>query len=174
MQFHTERAFEILERTPFVLESMLAGLPDAWVRVNEGGDTWSAYDVVGHLIHGEKTDWVPRLKIILGDAENKTFPPFDRFAQFTDSNGKTMHYLLGEFKLLREENLRKVKQIGITSNLFTKEAIHPALGKVTLKELMATWVVHDLGHIAQISRVIAKQLKDETGPWQEYLPVLNR
>ncbi|HYG53511.1 MAG TPA: DinB family protein [Flavobacteriales bacterium] len=174
MELNPERALEILKRTPGVLHNMLHGLPDAWTKVNEGPDTWSAYDVVGHLIHGEKTDWVPRLKIMLGNDNNKTFRPFDRFAQFKDSEGKPLNFLLEEFNVLCVQNIETLKTIGVNTSMYQMEGIHPDFGKVTVKELLAAWVVHDLGHIAQISRIMAKQLKIETGPWQEYLPVLNR
>lgn len=174
MEFGIEKAIEILERTPGTLKALLWGLNDEWTRNNEGPDTWSPFDVVGHLLHGEKTDWIPRLKIMLSEAEVKVFTPFDRFAQFKDSEGKTIDNLLDEFEEMRISNLRFLKTAGIDENDFNRKATHPSLGEVTLENLLSTWAVHDLGHIAQISRVMAKQWKKEVGPWVEYLGVLNR
>lgn len=174
MDYSIDKALEILERTPKVLKVFLENLSDEWVFCNEGNDTWSAFDIVGHLIHGEKTDWIPRLKIILSGSENKTFVPYNRFAQFEESKGKNLKQLLVEFSKLREQNIESLKSLDIVESDFSREAKHPSLGKVTLKNLLATWVTHDLGHIAQISRVIAKQYKDEVGPWVEYISVLNK
>lgn len=151
---------------------MLEGLPEEWLNNNEGEDTWSPYDVVGHLVHGERTDWIGRMNIILSDAEDKTFKPFDRFAQFEDSKGKTITILLNEFAELREQNLNTLQEKDITEEDFARTGIHPAFGKVKLSQLLSTWVVHDLSHIAQISRVMAKQYKEAVGPWQEYLSIL--
>ena len=174
MEYTVQHGIEILERTPKILESFLKDLSDDWIMCNEGPDTWTAFDIVGHLIHGERTDWTQRLKIILSDDPDKTFTPFDRFAQFESSKGKSMHDLIEEFKKLRSENLNFFKSLKIQQDQFNLKAIHPSLGEVTLKELLASWVAHDLGHIAQISRVMAKQYKDEVGPWNEYLTVLHR
>lgn len=174
MEFGLEKSIEILERTPKILESFLFGLSDEWLYGKEGSDTWSAFDVVGHLIHGEKTDWIERLNIILIGNGNKTFQPFDRFAQFEASKGKTINELLNEFTELRVKNLERLKSMNISEVDFKKEGKHPELGVVTLKNLLATWVAHDLGHIAQIARVMAKQYKTEVGPWTAYLGVLNR
>ena len=174
MEYRTDKALEILERTPIVLEELLQNLSDEWIFSNEGPETWSPFDVVGHLIHGEKTDWISRLNIILSTDQNKTFHPFDRFAQLKESKGKTMNQLLDEFKTLRSKNLEYFKSKKINEADFDLKAIHPSLGEVTLKQLLATWVTHDLGHIAQISRVMAKQYKNEVGPWREYISVLNR
>lgn len=174
MKYSIDKALEILERTPNVLEAYLNDLSDEWIFCNEGKDTWSAFDIVGHLIHGEKTDWLPRLKNILNDSENKTFEPYDRFAQLEDSKGKNMEQLLKEFYVLRTQNLKFFKSLNISESDFNKIAIHPSLGAVTLKNLLATWVTHDLGHIAQISRVMAKQYKDEVGPWTAYISILNK
>ncbi len=174
MKYKVEKGIEILERTPDVLRQLLSGLSDEWLHGTEGPKTWSPYDIVGHLIHGEKTDWTERLNIILSDQGNKTFTPFDRFAQFEDSKGKTLTELLTEFDMLREKNLMYLRSLEIEEEQFSMKAIHPSLGEVSLKELLATWVAHDLGHIAQIARVMAKQYKHEVGPWQEYLSVLNR
>jgi len=174
MKYSIDKALEIIERTPVILNVYLKNLSDEWILCNEGGETWSAFDVVGHLIHGEKTDWVPRLKLVLNDSENKTFEPYDRFAQFEESKGKTMKQLLNEFSELRLQNVAFLKSLNITESDFDKKAIHPSLGEVTLNNLLATWVAHDLGHINQISRVMAKQYKKEVGPWVEYLSVLNK
>ena len=140
---------------------------------NEGENTWSPYDVVGHLIHGENTDWLPRTKIILQQGADTAFVPYDRFAQFENSKGKSLQELLSEFKILRKANIDELKYLNIGSEELKLTGIHPEFGGVTLKQLLSAWVVHDLGHIVQISRVMAKQYKEETGPWTKYLKVLN-
>lgn len=173
MKYSTEKALEILEQTPKTLKSYLGNLSDDWLFANEGNDTWSPYDVVGHLIHGEKTDWIPRLKIILSNSENKTFESFDRFAQFENSKGKTITQILNEFENLRQDNLKVLKQLNLSSEQLKLKGMHPELGEVSISELLACWVTHDLGHIAQISRVMAKQYKNEVGPWVAYIPILN-
>lgn len=162
----------ILSRTPIVVRGLLKGLSEDLVRSNEGGDTWSPFDVVGHLIHGEKTDWIPRAKIILGDADDKTFEPFDRFAQFEESEGKPLADLLEEFEALRMENLRELASMNISEEDLKKTGIHPELGEVTLSQLLATWAVHDLDHIVQVSRTIAKQFSEEVGPWKDFIGIL--
>jgi uncharacterized damage-inducible protein DinB len=172
MQFDFKKSLEILNRTPTVLEIMLQELSHEWGYNNEGEQTWSPYDVIGHLIHGEKTDWIPRMEIILAQQEGSEFEPFDRFAQFKNSEGKTLQQLLEEFKFLRKNNLAIVKSKKLTDVQFMLKGKHPALGEVTLAQLMATWVAHDLNHIAQIARVMAKQYKTEVGPWFEYLGIL--
>lgn len=172
MNFDLNKSIEILERTPTVLENMLSGLHDDWLVTNEGSDTWSPYDVIGHLIHGEKTDWIPRMKIILSESDDKNFIPFDRFAQFTESKDKTMAQQLAEFKQLRTKNLEYLRSLHIDEAAFDKKGIHPAFGEVSLRQLLATWTVHDLNHIVQISRVMAKQYKEAVGPWVEYLKVV--
>jgi len=174
MNFSLDKSIEILSSTPYLLETWLKGLGDEWVTKNEGPETWSPYDVVGHLIHGEKTDWIPRMQIILSDKADKTFEPFDRFAQFTESKGKTLKELIAEFKTLRQKNIQVLLSKNITSEMLDKEGRHPSLGKVTLRQLLSTWVVHDLEHIAQISRVMAKQYENQVGPWSEYLPILKK
>jgi hypothetical protein len=173
MKFNLEQAIQILERTPAVVETLLKGLDDDWVMQNEGGETWSAYDIVGHYIHGEKADWIPRMQVILGNGD-KHFKPFDRFAQFTESKGKTLEQLLGEFDVLRKESLAVLKGISFTDEMFDSTGIHPKFGDVTLRQLLSTWVVHDLTHIHQLSRVLAKQYQQEVGPWYEFLGVLNK
>lgn len=174
MKYDINNALEILEQTPKTVYSLLSPLSDEWIFCNEGNATWSAFDIVGHLIHGEKTDWIPRMNIILSDSDNKIFKPFDRFAQFENSKGKLMSQLLNEFSELRQTNLKFLKSLNLTKVQLELKGIHPELGEVTLYQLLATWVVHDLGHLAQISRVMAKQYKTEVGPWAAYLPILNR
>lgn len=174
MKFDLKKTIEILSRTPGTLEVLLTGLSEEWIKNNEGENTWSPYDVIGHLIHGEKTDWLVRANIILSDASDKTFEPFDRFAQFEASKGKTIHQLLQEFKVEREKNIKELESKHITKNDLAKKGRHPALGEVSLEQLLSTWTAHDLGHIAQITRVMAKQYTEEVGPWKQYLPVLTR
>jgi uncharacterized damage-inducible protein DinB len=174
MKFELEKSIEILERTPTAVEAMITGLSNEWITSNEGRDTWSAYDIVGHLVHGEKTDWMNRLDIILSEKGDKKFKPFNRFAQFEESKGKTIEMLIKEFKILRKKNIIKLRLTKIEPADYSEEGIHPDFGKVTLKQLLATWVVHDLNHIGQIARVMAKQYKTEVGPWIDYLPILTR
>lgn len=174
MDYSLDKAIEILRQTPKTLHTYLSNLSNEWTLCNEGEDTWCAYDIVGHLIHGEKTDWMQRIKIVLNQIGDKTFEPFDRFAQFETSKGKNLEELLKEFSHLREKNLNKLNGISIKETQLNLKANHPELGEVTLRQLLSTWVVHDLGHIAQIARVMAKQYKHEVGPWKEYLPILNK
>ncbi|WP_299223197.1 DinB family protein [uncultured Psychroserpens sp.] len=173
MKYNTDKAIAILKQTPKTLASFLSQLPDEWIYCNEGQESWSAFDIIGHLIHGEKTDWMIRLEVILSDAEEKTFEPFDRFAQFEASKNKSLIQLLKKFKILRNTNLKRLKQLELTEAQLQLIGIHPELGQITLSQLLATWVTHDLGHIAQIARVMAKQYKTEVGPWVAYLPILN-
>lgn len=172
MKFDVNKSIEILARTPKVLENLLLGLSEDWVLSNEGEGTWSPYDVIGHLIHGELTDWIPRAKIMLSNAKDKTFEPFDRFAQMNQGKKSTLKELLEEFATLRAKNIRELKSFNLHSDSLLQTGIHPELGESKLKELLATWVVHDLGHITQISRVMAKQYKTEVGPWSQYLTIL--
>ena len=172
MKYNISKSIEILERTPGLLEIMLHGLSNEWLKENEGGKSWSPFDILGHLIHGEKTDWIPRMNIILSDKVDKTFVPFNRFAQFNDSQGKTTDDLLNEFKFLREKNIGYLRSQELTDSDLLLKAQHPELGTVTLAELLASWVVHDLNHIAQICRVMAFQYKEEVGPWQAYMGIL--
>jgi uncharacterized damage-inducible protein DinB len=171
-QFDLDQSIEILERTPAVITAMLEGLSEEWVTRNEGADTWSPYDIVGHLIHGENTDWITRMNIILSDAPDKRFVPFDRFAQFEESKGKSLTQLLDTFRLLRDQNLQCLRSCRLSGEDFSKQGIHPEFGTVTLSQLLATWVVHDLNHIAQIARVMARQYGSEVGPWVAYLRIL--
>jgi len=172
MQFNLEKSYEILERTPLILHELLGGLIDDWILPNEGPETFSPYDVVGHLIHGEKTDWTERIKRIREYGNTKAFEVYDRFAQYKESNGKSLAQLLEEFKQLRKENMQWLKSLHLSEDELNKKGLHPSLGEVTLKNLLATWVVHDLTHIAQITRVMAKQYKEEIGPWTEYFRIL--
>ncbi len=173
MNFTIEKSIEILQRTPEVLDVMLRDISAEWTENNEGGETWSVFDVLGHLVHGEKTDWIPRVEIILSDTQDKTFKPFDRFAQFEESKGKTLAELLDEFKNLRKKNIGVLRLKNLTGKNLEETGVHPAFGEVTLGQLLATWTAHDLDHIAQISRVMAKQYKEAVGSWVEYLKVLN-
>ncbi len=173
MQYSLERSYEILERTPAVLQALLAGLHDDWLMQNEGPETFSPYDVVGHLIHGEKTDWTARAKMILEFGNKKTFERYDRFAQYEASKGRSLQQLLDEFAALRKENVGWFKSLNLTESDLDKKGMHPVLGEVVLRNLLATWVVHDLTHIAQITRVMAKQYKTDMGPWPEFFRILS-
>ncbi|MFK2818537.1 DinB family protein [Flavobacteriaceae sp. LMIT009] len=174
MKFNVVKALEILERTPEILKIYLGSLSEDWTICNEGEETWSAFHIVGHLIHGEKTDWAERLQLIMSDGEIKTFTPFDRFAQFDESKDKKLVQLLNEFDELRAQNIALLKSFNIQESDFERRAIHPELGEITLRNLLATWVTHDLGHISQIARVMAKQYKEEVGPWTKYISILNK
>src|SRR5262245_48142461 len=164
MAFDLDRSIQVLGRTPRVLESLLSGLDDQWTLANEGDGTWSPYDVMGHLIHGEHTDWMPRLRIILSDGPDKRFAPFDRFAQFQESAGKSVARLLDEFAAARAASLRDLRALALTETDLDRTGIHPKFGTVTARQLLATWVAHDLDHVMQISRVMAHQLHDDVGP----------
>jgi hypothetical protein len=172
--FHLAEAIAILERTPGAVRALLAGLPEPWIRANEGPKTFTAFDNVGHLVHGERADWLTRAQIILAQGENRRFEPYDRFAQDRESVGKSLAQLLDEFTELRAANLAVLRGWHLGDRELAREGEHPAFGRVTLRQLLAAWVVHDLGHIAQISRVMAKRYRDEVGPWREYLPILDR
>ena len=153
---------------------MLDGLSEEWLRNNEGENTWSPYEIVGHLIFGEKTDWMVRIKTILGTSEQKTFEPFDRFAQLKEDPTIPISELLDNFLKLRLKNLEELKKMNIGNKDFKRTGIHPEFGEVTLAQLVSTWAVHDLGHIAQISRVMSKQYKEDVGPWINYLGILKK
>lgn len=174
IEFSISKSIALLERTPAVLRSLLQDLPDDWTVNNEGEETWSPYDIIGHYIHGEKTDWIPRMQIILGDGADKSFEPFDRFAQFKESKGKTLTQLLDEFESLRKRNVDVLRSAKITDEMLKRTGIHPSFGPVTLQQLVSTWVAHDLNHIGQIARVMAVQYKEHTGPWVEFLGILKR
>jgi len=166
-------AVALLARTPAMLDAWLRPLPDAWTTCHEGGETWSAFDVVGHLIHGERTDWVPRARLIMTAGDTQPFDTFDRFAQFEASRGRTLASLLDEFANLRQQSLEALTSLGITDADLDRRGTHPALGPVTLRQLLATWVAHDCDHVAQIARVLAHQYADDVGPWRAYLRVIS-
>jgi uncharacterized damage-inducible protein DinB len=174
VDFDLRTGVAVLERAPQVLEALLSGLPEEWTTCNEGTDTWSPFDVVGHLIDGELADWMARLQIILKQGPNRHFESFDRFRHISRNKGRTLSDLLAEFRQLREKNLRELRALDLTSAQLQLTGEHPAFGTVTLEQLLATWVAHDLGHLAQITRVMAKQYRDAVGPWEAYLPVLHR
>jgi hypothetical protein len=171
--FALDEASAVLARTPATLDAMLRGLPDGWIHAHEGGETWSPFDVIGHLIHADQADWVPRARIILEHGEARPFEPFDRFAQFELSKGRTLDSLLDEFADRRRASLRELAALGITAADLARRGTHPGLGVVTLGQLLATWVAHDLDHIVQIARVMARQYSDAVGPWRAYLRVIN-
>lgn len=174
MNFDVPTGVAVLERTPSTLRAMLAGLAPAWTDATEGPDTWSPYDIMGHLVHGERTDWIGRARIILAQGADRRFPVFDRFAQFRESEGKSLAQLLDEFARLRAENLATLAGWDLTDAQLALDGEHPAFGTVTLRQLLATWVAHDLGHVAQVARVMAKQYREAVGPWRAYLPVMDR
>lgn len=163
----------LLARTPGTLDALLRGLPDCWTQANEGEGTWSPFDVVGHLIHGEHTDWIPRVRIILEHGDSRAFDKFDRFAQFDVSRGRTLPDLLDEFAALRRQNLRDLDAMALTAADLERRGRHPELGCVTLGQLLATWAAHDLDHVIQISRVMGRQYADAVGPWRAYLRVIS-
>ena len=168
-----KEAVQVLRATPGTLAVLLDGAPESWLSENEGGDSWSSFDIVGHLVHGEKTDWITRARTILEHGESRTFEPFDRFAQFRDSAGRNVDDLLDESGKLRADNVAELEAWSLTEADLDRTGTHPALGTVTLRQLIATWVVHDLGHIRQIARVLAKQYAGEVGPWEQYLRVVS-
>lgn len=172
MNFDLIKASQVLERTPQALDSLLGGLSDDWTGSNENREDWQPYDVIGHLIHGEKTDWIPRARIILAQEAGAAFEPFDRLAQFEDSKGKTLPELLDEFARLRSENLTTLHAWHLAPAQLDLPGLHPELGKVTLRQLLATWVVHDLNHIRQIATSMASRYREDVGVWQKYLSIL--
>jgi uncharacterized damage-inducible protein DinB len=172
MDFNLVKALEILRRTPAVLRTLLTDLPPEWTMSGDDAGNWSPYDIVGHLIHGERTDWIPRLQIIMSAAGDHRFVPYDRFAQFQESQGKSLEELLNSFESLRKECLQKLDAFSLTTEDLQRKGIHPELGAVTLEQLLATWVVHDLSHVAQLGEVMARQYKAAVGPWTAYFPVL--
>ena len=167
----------LLTRTPAALHALLCGLPDIWVHRNEGGETWSAFDILGHLIYAEHADWMPRARMILeqdeAHGESRPFDPFDRFAQFKESQGKSVDQLLDEFARARRESLAALRAMNLQPADLDRRGNHPALGSVTLGQLLATWAVHDLTHFHQLSRVMAHQHREAVGPWSDYLGVLH-
>ena len=174
MEFNLDPSIDVLRRTPAVLVALLDGLAEPWIRGTEGPDTWSPFDVVGHLIDGEETDWIPRARIILAGGPNPAFVPFDRFRHLATNRLTDPAVLLDRFERLRAENVATLEGFRLTPTQLALEGIHPEFGRVTMRQLLATWVAHDLGHVAQIVRVMAKQYDDAVGPWKRYLPVLTR
>lgn len=173
MKFDLSKSLEILEKTPGVIRNLLNGLSEDWIINNEGPETFSPYDVVGHLIHGEKTDWPGRIQMILEHGVGKTFIPYDRFAMYEESKGKSLEDLLGEFEIIRKKNIAWLKSLKLGEADFDKRGVHPKFGEVTLRQLLSTWVIHDLTHLSQITRVMAKQYKAEMGPWLEYFRIMS-
>ncbi|WP_102348495.1 DinB family protein [Bacillus sp. Marseille-P3661] len=174
MNFDMKEAIEVLERTPQTLEFFLLGLSDGWLQCNEGEGTWNAHEVIDHLIEGEITNWIPRIEFILANAESKVFPPFDRFSHLKEGFRKPINQKLLEFKTIRTQNISKLKLLVDPQQHLELKGLHPAFGEVKLSELISTWVVHDLTHIAQIVRVMATRYKVDVGPWEEYLGILKR
>ena len=174
MDFDLPTGIAVLERTPHTFRTLLDGLPSTWTDSTDGPETWSPFDIVGHLVHGERTDWVPRAELILAQGPERRFVPFDRSAQFRESEGKSLSDLLDEFADLRAANLSTLAGWRLTEAQLALEGEHPAFGPVTLRQLLATWVAHDLGHVAQAARVMAKQYREAVGPWRAYLPVMDR
>jgi DinB superfamily len=177
-EFSLADSIAILSRTPATFDALLRGLPDTWIRGNEGRttegkDTWSPFDIVGHLISGERTDWIPRVRIILEHGEARAFHPFDRLAQDRESRGKSLEQLLDEFARLRKENVAALQSLNLQPEDLARRGKHPELGVCTLSQLLATWAAHDLTHLHQISRVMAHQYRDAVGPWSVYLGVLH-
>lgn len=172
MQHDLQATVALLARTPTTLDAFLRNLPETWTHRNEGEKTWSVFDIVGHLIHGERTDWMPRARMILQFGENQAFEPFDRLAQERESQGKSLAELLDEFALLRAQSLDQLRDLNLQPRDLARRGRHPALGVVTLSQLLAAWAVHDLTHLHQISRVMAHQFREAVGPWGKYLGVL--
>jgi len=172
MKFELEPAMQVLQRTPATMRALLAGLSEDWIRGTEGPETFSPFDVVGHLIDGEETDWMTRARIILAGGDDPRFEPYDRFRMWRRNVGRTLASLLDEFDALRVANLKEMRSWRLSRDQFELTGVHPTFGRVTLRELVAAWVVHDLGHIAQTARVMAKQYRDAVGPWVPFMPVL--
>jgi hypothetical protein len=167
-----DETIALLRRTPAALDALLRDLPDLWTRGTEGENTWSPFDVVGHLIHGERTDWIPRTKRILEHGESVPFDKFDREAMFRESEGKSLDALLDEFARLRAQSLNELRALNLSAEDLERRGRHPALGVVTLAQLLATWGAHDLSHLHQIARVMAHQVRDDVGPWRAYMGVM--
>ena len=172
MQHKLDNTIALLARTPAVLNTLLRDLPDDWTMLNEGDGTWSAFDIVGHLIHGDRADWIPRAKRIMKCGESRAFDPFDRLAQERDSQGKSLSQLLDEFVRERTRAINDLRAMNLRTDDLARKGLHPALGQVALSELLATWAAHDLTHLHQLSRVMAHQYRDAVGPWSKYLGVM--
>jgi hypothetical protein len=173
MEHNLPHTISLLTRTPAALNALLRDLPEAWTFQGGGEDAWSAFELVGHLIHGERTDWMPRTKMVLQFGESKTFESFDRLGHARESQGKSLAQLLDEFARLRSENLGELRALNLQPGDLERRGRHPAFGVVTLSQLLATWAVHDLTHLHQISRVMAHQYRQAVGPWSAYTGVLN-
>jgi hypothetical protein len=173
MQFDLPQAIDVLQRTPWTLDVLLRDLGDGWSRATEGPETFSPFDVVGHLIDGEETDWIPRARIILARGTDPVFEPYDRFRHLTRNADRTLPSLLDEFATLRRQSLEELRGWQLEDAQLDWPGRHPRLGAVTLRQLLAAWVVHDLGHIAQVTRVMAKQYREAIGPWVPFLPVVS-
>jgi hypothetical protein len=167
------QTISLLSRTPAAIDGWLRGLPDAWTRRSEGAETWTPFEIVGHLIHGERTDWIPRAKRILVDGETRPFDPFDRLGHVRESAGRSMEQLLEEFARVRSASLSELRALNLQPADFDRRGRHPVFGPVTLSQLLATWAVHDLTHLHQLSRVMAHQYGEAVGPWSAYLGVLH-
>jgi len=174
MKFDLNRATEILRQTPYTLSRMLEDLSPEWTESKGNSENWSPYDVIGHLIHGEETDWIPRAEIILALGENRTFVPYDRIAQFQKSKKTSLADLLTEFAHARNNNIEKLGRFELTPEQLALKGMHPELGEVNLGQLISTWVVHDLTHIRQIVSVLAKKYTENVGVWREYLSILQK
>lgn len=172
LDYTPDLAIPVLERTPGALRALLAGLPEEWTRATDGPGTWSAFDVVGHLIHGEKTDWIPRARHILEKGESEPFVPFDREAMFDASRGRTMEELLDEFAALRAANVAALRSLALGPAELDRRGRHPGLGPVTLRQHLATWAAHDMGHLRQIAQTLGRQYRDAVGPWRAYLSMM--
>src|SRR6476646_10257760 len=173
MEFRFEDAVPVLQRTPRVLRELLRDLPNTWTDATEGAGTWSPFDVVGHLIHGERTNWVPRVEHMLEHGDSVVFPAFDREAMFSESKGRTLRELLDTFEHVRSQSLARLSALALTDADFARHGLHPEFGIVTMGQHLATWVAHDLGHISQIVRVMARQYTAAVGPWRAYLSILD-
>jgi hypothetical protein len=172
MEPDLQQTISLLARTPAALNALLRDLPEAWTLGNEGEKTWSPFDVVGHLIHAERTDWIPRVAMILDLGETQAFAPFDREGHARELQGKSLAQLLDEFARVRSENLNKLRALKLRPEDLSRRGRHPSLGPVTLSQLLATWAAHDLTHLHQISRVMAHQYREAVGPWRKFLGVL--
>jgi hypothetical protein len=173
MENNSSAAISLLARTPATLDALLRDLPDTWTLCHEGESTWSAFDVVGHLIQTERTDWMPRVKSVLQFGATRAFDPVDRFAQIIENRGKSLPHLLDEFARLRSQSLDELHALNLRPADFDRLGLHPALGEVTMSNLLAAWTCHDLTHLHQISRIMAHQYRDAVGPWSIYLGVLH-
>lgn len=172
MEYRLDAAVPLLRRTPDVVRTLLEGLPESWITATEGPGTWSPFDVVGHLIHGERADWVPRIEHMLRYGDAVPFPPFDREAMFEASKGRSLDQLLDTFAALRADSLTRLAELALTDADLLRHGRHPEFGRVTLAQHLATWVAHDLGHVSQMMRVMARQYTEAVGPWRAYLSIL--